>query len=111
MVVGSLHQTIFGAKKVICRAPHFSRWLCLQKRRYDFQWASLAHHLGVSPQCIDSYANGRAHPQIMKFVKIIEFMDEHRSDDYKTILLDAINAIKQDQKEHEKKIQHQITTK
>ena len=47
----------------------------------------------------------------MKFVKIIEFMDEHRSDDYKTILLDAINAIKQDQKEHEKKIQHQITTK
>lgn len=96
---------------MICRAPHFSRWLCLQKRRYDFQWASLAHHLGVSPQCIDSYANGRAHPQIMKFVKIIEFMDEHRSDDYKTILLDAINAIKQDQKEHEKKIQHQITTK
>ena len=27
----------------------------------------MAHHLGVSPQCIDSYANGRAHPQIMKF--------------------------------------------
>ena len=87
-----------------CRAPNFSAWLCKQKRLFRFQWASMAHHLGVSPQCIDSYANGRAHPQIMKFVLIIEFISEYRRDGFESILLDAIKYIKKDQLEHAKKI-------
>ena len=65
----------------------------------------MAHHVGVSPQCIDSYANGRAHPQIMKFVLIIEFLMEYRNDGFNDILLDAITAIKKDQIEYAKKIQ------
>ena len=65
----------------------------------------MAHHLGVSPQCIDSYANGRAHPQIMKFVLIVEFISEYRRDGFESILLDAIKYIKKDQIEHAKTIQ------
>lgn len=71
----------------------------------------MAHHLGVSPQCIDSYANGRAHPQIMKFVLIIEFISEYRRDGFESILLDAIKYIKKDQLEHAKKIQPIIAPK
>ena len=88
----------------VCRAPNYSRWLCRQKRKYRFQYASLAHYLDVSPQCIDSYANGRAHPQLMKFVKIIDFLTLYRNDDFQTILNEAIEHIKQDIIYHEKKI-------
>jgi len=41
----------------------------------------------------------------MKFVKIIEFIEKYRTDDFQTILVEAINHIKQDKNEHEKKIQ------
>ena len=88
-----------------CRAPNFSRWLCRQKRKYTFQYASLAHYLDVSPQCIDSYANGRAHPQIMKFVKIIQFLELYRNDEFTTILTEAIEHINKDILHHAKKIQ------
>lgn len=74
------------------------------KRKYRFQYASLAHYLDVSPQCIDSYANGRAHPQIMKFVKIIHFLELYRNDTFQTILLEGIDAIQQDIKHYAKKI-------
>jgi len=78
------------------RAPNFSQWLCRQKRLYKFQYIHLASYLDVSPQCIDSYANGRSHPQVMKFVKVIEFITVHRNDTFETILLEAISSIKKD---------------
>ena len=105
MVDNVLYKKILWCHQVTCRAPHFSLWLCRQKRKYEFQYIHMAMYLNVSPQCIDSYSNGRAHPQIMKFVKIIEFIEKYRSDDFQTILLEAINHIKQDKNEHEKKIQ------
>lgn len=79
-----------------CRAPHFSQWLCRQYRLYKFKYANLAFYLDVSPQCIDSYANGRAHPQIMKFHRLIEFISHHRDADYQLILIEAMQAIKKD---------------
>ncbi|MAK37533.1 MAG: hypothetical protein CMC15_15355, partial [Flavobacteriaceae bacterium] len=94
-----------GVDKVTCRAPHFSQWLCRQKRLYKFKYHSLAFDLGVSPQCIDSYANGRAHPQIMKFQKLIAFVSEYREDTYFDVLKEAMNHIKKDRIEYEKKIQ------
>ena len=79
-----------------CRAPNFSQWLCRQYRKYKFKYATLAFYLDVSPQCIDSYANGRAHPQIMKFYRLVEFLADTRNEPYELVLLEAMESIRKD---------------
>ena len=88
---------------MIVRAPNFSRWLCRQHRTFKFKYSDLAKELGVSPQCIDMYCNGRAHPQIMKFDVVIEFIANHRKEPFPMVLLEAWEHIKKDRKERVKK--------
>jgi hypothetical protein len=78
------------------RAPHFSRWLCRMKRNNSFTWRELADYLDVSPQCIDSYSTGRAHPQLMRFHLMIDFLSRKTSFTYDYLVLSAMGAIRQD---------------
>lgn len=80
----------------IIRAPNFSRWLCQVKRKSSFTWRHLADYLDVSAQCIDSYATGRSHPQIMRFHLLIQFISRETGREYNTLLIDAYKYIKQD---------------
>ena len=93
----SKNQTKKMAFKMnIIRAPFFSRWLCRMKRQHDFTWRQLADYLDVSPQCIDSYSTGRAHPQIMRFYLMMNFFTEKTPHTYEYLLRNAFEAIKLD---------------
>ena len=78
------------------RAPNFSMWLCSQKRRHKFKWKSLADYLFVSCQCVDSYANGRAHPQLMRFYAISEFIAVTTNQPINNVIIKAMASIKKD---------------
>ena len=80
----------------IVRSPHFSRWLCRMKRNHSFTWRELSDYLDVSPQCIDSYSTGRAHPQIMRFHLTIKFLSQKTSFTYDYLVLSAMGAIAMD---------------
>ena len=85
-----------GGKMEKIRAPFFSLWLCGMKRKYNFRWCDMAIHIGVSTQCVDSYANGRSHPQVMKYYKLCEFISIHSHQHINTIIFQSMEHIKQD---------------
>ena len=85
-----------GVKKMNVRSPNFSIWLCNQKRKYKFKWSEIANYLQVSSQCIDSYANGRAHPQLMRFYGLCAFIAKKTDRDVNTVTLQALEYIKKD---------------
>lgn len=93
---------------IIIRSPFFSRWLCRIKREHSsFTWRQLADYLDVSPQCVDSYSTGRAHPQIMRFYLMMEFLSQRTNKTEHELIKSAFIAIKQDTihkygKNHEK---------
>lgn len=80
----------------IIRAPNFSQWLCKIKRESSFTWRELADYLDVSAQCIDSYATGRSHPQIMRFHLLVEYIARETGRQYNTLIIEAFKYIKLD---------------
>lgn len=80
------------------RSPNFSLWLCTQKRNHKFRWVDMAAYMGVSCQCIHSYANGTSHPQLLKFYTLCEYISLHTNKPINTIFISALAAIKQDRK-------------
>ena len=55
--------------------------------------------MSVSSQCIDSYACGRAHPQIMKFYSLCEYIANYTKQPINNILISGMAAIKKDKNE------------
>lgn len=73
-------------------------WLCNMKRKHRFRWKDMAAHIGVSSQCIDSYANGRSHPQIMKYYSLCEYLSIHTNQPINTIIMMGMEHISKDRK-------------
>jgi len=78
------------------RAPNFSMWLYTQKRIHNFRWKKLAVHLGVSESMVHNYANGKSHPQIMKFYGICEFISNHTKQPINNFIIKGMIAISKD---------------
>ena len=89
---------------MVIRAPNFSAWMCRQHRKHDFTYKSCAMAIDVSPQTIDSYACGRSHPQIMKFLPLCKFFAKVRCEPVETIIMELLEIIEQDriQRQNEK---------
>ena len=81
---------------MVIRAPHFSAWMCRQHRRHDFTYKACAEYIGVSPQTVDSYACGRSHPQIMKFLPLCRYFSQVRKEPVETIIMELLEIIEQD---------------
>jgi len=58
----------------------------------------MASHLGVSSQCVHSYANGTSHPQIMKYYGLCEFIALHTKQPINTIIIKGMMEIDKDRK-------------
>jgi DNA-binding XRE family transcriptional regulator len=69
------------------------------KRKHKFRWCDLALYIGVSTQCVDSYANGRSHPQIMKYYSLCEYIAKYTKIPINTIIIQSMEYIKLDLEE------------
>ena len=72
------------------------------KRKYKFRWKDMAGYIGVTSQCVDSYACGRAHPQIMKFYVLCEYIAKYTNQPTNNIIILGMDAIRKDTKEKKK---------
>lgn len=56
----------------------------------------MASHLGVSCQCVHSYANGTSHPQIMKYYGLCEFIALYTKQPINNIITKGMQQIAKD---------------